>query len=112
MPTCFVMQPFDKGTFDKRYVDVFEPAIAEAGLDAYRVDKDPAASIPIKDIEDGIRAAELCFAEITIDNPNVWFELGYAIAVNKDVVLICSTERKSRFPFDIQHRAVIIYNTE
>jgi len=106
------MQPFDKGIFDKRYADVFEPAIAEAGLEAYRVDRDPGASIPIKEIEDGIRAAELCFAEITTDNPNVWFELGYAIAVNKDVVLVCSSERKSRFPFDIQHRQVVVYSTE
>ncbi|MFI5167751.1 MAG: hypothetical protein ACHQQS_14125 [Thermoanaerobaculales bacterium] len=112
MGTCFVMQPFDRGTFDKRYVDVFEPAIREAGLDPYRVDRDPEASIPIKEIEDGIRAAEVCFAEITTDNPNVWFELGYAIAVGKDVALVCSEQRKSTFPFDVQHRAIITYKTE
>jgi len=112
MPTCFVIQPFDKSTFDKRYADVFEPAISEAGLEAYRVDRDPAVSIPIREIEDGIRAADVCFAEITTDNPNVWFELGYAIALNKDVVLVCSNERKSRFPFDIQHRSIVTYTTE
>jgi hypothetical protein len=106
------MQPFDRGIFDKRYADVIEPAIRNAGLEPYRVDRDPAASIPIKDIEEGIRAAEICLAEITIDNPNVWFELGYAIAVDKDVVLVCSDERKERFPFDIQHRAIITYKTE
>jgi len=77
------MQPFDEAVFDKRYADVFEPAIQEAGLEPYRVDRDPGVSIPIQDIEDGIRTAELCFAEITTDNPNVWFELGYAIAVGK-----------------------------
>jgi hypothetical protein len=112
MSTCFVIQPFDRGIFDKRYEDVFKPAIKEAGLDPYRVDEDPAASIPIDDIEHGIRRSELCFAEITTDNPNVWFELGYAIAAGKEVVLIRSAERKSRFPFDIQHRKVIVYKTE
>lgn len=112
MPTCFVMQPFDRAMFDKRYTDVFEPAIREAGLEPYRVDRDPAASIPIREIEDGIRAAEVCFAEISTDNPNVWFELGYAIALGQDVVLVCSDQRTSRFPFDIQHRAIITYQTE
>lgn len=112
MPTCFVIQPFDRATYDKRYGDVFEPAIREAGLEPYRVDRDPATSIPIRDIEEGIRAAEVCFAEISTDNPNVWFELGYAIAVGKDVVLVCSDQRTSRFPFDVQHRAIITYKTE
>jgi Nucleoside 2-deoxyribosyltransferase len=112
MPSCFVIQPFDRATYDKRDSDVFEPAIQEAGLEPYRVDRDPATSIPIRDIEDGIRAAEVCFAEISTDNPNVWFELGYAIALGKDVVLVCSDQRASRFPFDVQHRAIITYRTE
>jgi hypothetical protein len=59
---------------------VFKPAIEEAGLEPYRVDRDPSVSIPINDIEKGIRDAAVCFADITLDNPNVWFELGYALA--------------------------------
>ena len=109
METCFVMQPFDGDVYDKRYEDVFSPAIIEAGLKPYRVDRDPGVSVPIDDIEAGIRNAQICFAEITTDNPNVWFELGYAIAAAKEVVLICSEDRKSRFPFDVQHRTIIKY---
>ena len=37
MSTCFVMQPFDGGPFDRRYKDVFAPAIKAAGLEPYRV---------------------------------------------------------------------------
>ena len=112
MSRCFVMQPFDGGVFDKRYDDIFVPAIQDAGLDPYRVDRDPSVSIPIEDIETGIRDAKLCLAEITTDNPNVWFELGFAIAVPKEVILVCSAERKSKFPFDVQHRSIIQYKTE
>ncbi len=111
MPTCFIMQPFDGDKFDKRYEEIFKPAITDAGLDPYRVDKDPGVSIPIADIEQGIKDSQLCFAEITEDNPNVWFELGYAIACNKEVVLVCSKERKTKFPFDVQHRTIIHYET-
>ena len=109
METCFVMQPFDGDVYDKRYNDVFAPAIREADLDPYRVDKDPRVSIPINEIETGIRNAQICFAEITTDNPNVWFELGFAIAASKEVVLVCSEDRKSDFPFDVQHRSIIKY---
>lgn len=112
MPRCFVIQPFDGGIFDKRYNDVFEPAIKKAGLEPYRVDRDPSVSIPIVEIERGIKDSEICLAEITSDNPNVWFELGYAIAVQKEVVLICSSERIAKFPFDVQHRNIIKYTNE
>ena len=63
MNSCFVMQPFDGGVFDKRYDDVFSPAIDDAGLKPYRVDRDPSVSIPIDEIESGIRRSELCLAE-------------------------------------------------
>lgn len=111
MGKCFVIQPFDGGTFDKRYDEVFAPAIKKADLVPYRVDRDPSVSIPIVEIEKGIQDSDICLAEITTDNPNVWFELGYAIAVQKEVVLVCSNERKTRFPFDVQHRNIIKYNT-
>jgi nucleoside 2-deoxyribosyltransferase len=112
MGKCFVIQPFDRGRYDKRYEDVFAPAIREAGLEPYRVDRDPSVSIPIEDIEAGIESCEACLAEISTDNPNVWFELGYAIASRREVVLVCSEERASHFPFDVQHRSVIKYSTE
>ncbi|WP_298222662.1 hypothetical protein [Acidocella sp.] len=112
MPYCFVIQPFDGGRFDKRFDDVFKPAIEEAELEAYRIDKDPSVSIPINEIESGIRGASVCFADITLDNPNVWFELGYALASDKEICLICSEERKTQFPFDVQHRNIIKYNVD
>jgi hypothetical protein len=112
MAKCFVIQPFDGDKFDKRYKDIYAPAIIAAGLEPYRVDQDPGVVIPIEEIESGIRNSELCFAEITLDNPNVWYELGFSFAAKKDVVLICSEERESRFPFDVQHRSIIKYKTD
>jgi hypothetical protein len=96
----------------KRYDDVFAPAVEKAGLTPYRVDRDPGTTIPIEDIEAGIAGCQIAFADISTDNPNVWFELGYAIARQKDVILVCSDERTTPFPFDVQHRTVIKYKTE
>lgn len=112
MSLCFVIQPFDNGCFDKRYEDVFAPAIQAAGFEPYRVDRDPAAAIPIENIEEGIRRADACLADISTNNPNVWFELGFAIAVSKPVILVCEHQPDRRFPFDVQHRSIILYKTE
>src|SRR5277367_4896306 len=113
MGRCFVIQPFDKGAYDKRYEDVIVPAIVDAGLEDYRVDRDPASQVLIESVEDGIRSSEACIAEITTDNPNVWYELGFAIANQTPLVMICnSKERTGPFPFDVRHRAIITYAPE
>ena len=112
-PICFVIQPFDQGKkFDKRYEDAFEPALAQAGFTAYRVDKDPNAEVLIDAIEEGIRRAAICLADVTNNNPNVWYELGFAYAAGKPVILTCCDERQGSLPFDIQHRKVIQYKSE
>lgn len=111
MERCFVIQPFDGAEFDQRFDSVLAPAIQAAGLEPYRVDRDPKVSIPIQDIEAQIRSARICLADISLDNPNVWFEVGFAIAADKDVVLICSEVRQTKFPFDVQHRNIIRYKT-
>ena len=110
MARCFVIQPFDRGgPYDKRYRDVLTPAIQEAGLDPYRVDQDPGVTIIIDDIEKGIREAEVCLADITTNNPNIWFEVGFALANGKRIVLICADPRPEPYPFDIRHRNIINY---
>jgi hypothetical protein len=109
MPTCFVIQPFDSGKFDKRYNDIYKPAIIAAGLEPYRVDFDHSVSVPIEAIEKGIKQAALCLADISADNPNVWYELGFAFASERPVVMVCSDDRKGKYPFDIQHRTIIPY---
>lgn len=109
---CFVIQPFDGGKFDKRYDDVYKPAIMAAGLDAYRVDADDLAQVPIDTIEEKIQAATVCVADITLNNPNVWYEVGYAYASNKTVILVCSDERTEDYPFDVRNRNILNYKTE
>jgi nucleoside 2-deoxyribosyltransferase len=112
MPKCFVIQPFDGADFDRRYDETVRPAIERAGFEPQRIDRDPRATIVIVDIERAIRAADACIADITLDNPNVWYELGFAIACNKPVVLLANEKKRKQFPFDIQHRSVLRYRTD
>lgn len=82
---------------------------------SYRVDKDNSATVLIQAIEENIKRAAVCLADITTDNPNVWYELGFALASRRPVVMVCGDERQregKKFPFDIQHRAIVPYKTE
>ncbi len=105
---CCVFQPFDKGDFDKRFDDVLVPAIEAADMEPYRVDRDAGSVIPVDTLHREIRAATACVADITTRNPNVMYELGFAIAAGKDVVVI-SGPNSERYPFDIQHRGILSY---
>ena len=61
MSTCLVIQPFDEGkAYGKRYADAFAPAIVDARLEPYRVDRDPSVMIPITDIQRGIDDSVAC----------------------------------------------------
>ena len=106
---CCVFQPFDNGgDFDKRFDDVLTPAIEATDLESYRVDRDLGAAIPVDTLHKEIKSATVCVADITTRNPNVMYELGYAIAAGKDVVIIAGPSIE-KYPFDIQHRGILSY---
>jgi nucleoside 2-deoxyribosyltransferase len=109
---CCVFQPFDKGPYDKRFDDTIAPAIKSAGLEPYRVDRDDSAIIPIETLHEEIRSATICLADIGTRNPNVMYELGFAIASGKDVIMICSDQFSEKYPYDIQHRGIIVYASD
>lgn len=63
-------------------------------------------------IEERIRDATLVIAEISVDHSNVWFELGYAMALEKPVIMLCDNMyRNGKFPFNISHRNVLVYRS-
>lgn len=107
--TCFVVMPFSPpiGTY---YSLVFEPAIRKAGLTPARADSEIFGTGKIIDqIWKGITEAKVLVAELTTRNPNVFYELGLAHALNKPVVLVAGKEED--VPFDLRHIRVIYYDT-
>ena len=108
---CCVFQIFDDGgAYDQRYDQVILPAIKAADLEPYRVDRDTSAEIPIDTLHEEIRRSAVCLADITLNNPNVWYELGFAVASDQPIVMICKKGRT--LPFDTHHRSTIFYTQE
>src|SRR5207248_1658691 len=106
--SCFVMQPFG-GTLGGYYESVFKPAIEQAGLTAVRADAEIFGTGKIMDqIWRGIRTAKVLVAELTSKNPNVFYELGLAHALEKPVILVSSNQED--VPFYLRHIRVILYD--
>ena len=108
---CFVIMPFSK-PYNERFEDTYKPGIEAAGLRAYRVDEDRTARQPIVSIHKEIEAAHVCFAEISTDKPNVWYELGYARAQRKELVLVCEKSRATALPFDLDRMRILFHSSE
>jgi hypothetical protein len=106
--SCFVMMPFAAPLGDY-YAKIYKPAIEKAGLRAVRADADIFGTGKIIDqVWTGINAAKVLVAQLTSRNPNVFYELGLAHALEKPVVLVSSNEED--IPFDLRHIRVIYYD--
>jgi hypothetical protein len=106
--SCFVMMPFAE-PIGGYYKLIYEPAITKAGLRSVRADDDIFGTGKIMDqVWNGIHAAKVLVAELTGRNPNVFYELGLAHALNKPVVLVSASQ--ADVPFDLHHIRVIYYD--
>jgi nucleoside 2-deoxyribosyltransferase len=106
---CFVMMPFSE-VYDRIYRDLIVPAIEDAGLSAVRADEIRATGFIMEQIRAAIQQSRLCIADITDRNPNVLYEVGFAEAMRKSVILMASD--LSQLPFDVSSQRVLSYSTD
>jgi hypothetical protein len=106
-PQVFVAMQFGQ-PFDTLYQEVINPGGRALGLDVIRIDEMARPGIIFEDIKRQIAEAKIVIAEITAPNQNVFYELGYAHALNKPTILLA--QRGKDLPFDIQSYRVIFYD--
>ncbi len=104
---AFVLMPFDK-SFNDVYRLGIQEAAKEVGVKAERLDDQIFDSNMLDKIYKEIEKADLIIADMTERNPNVFYEVGYADA-RKKLVLLLTNDAKD-IPFDFLHRPHIIYN--
>ncbi|MBP6899707.1 MAG: DUF4071 domain-containing protein [Burkholderiaceae bacterium] len=84
-------QPID---FNRVYAEYLKPGLEAAGLEVFRADEEPAAGDIRSDMFQELLIADLVVADLTIDNPNVWYELGVRHALRSRGVLLVSGPRE------------------
>lgn len=101
----FVLMPF-LNEFDHIYVGI-EETCEQLEIQCSRVDKQPYYGQIIDRIQKQIKEADIIIADMTGQNPNVFYETGFAHALNKDVIHL--TQNSSDIPFDVMHIPHIVY---
>ncbi len=103
---CFVLMPFAP-KYTEVYAEVYRPVCASNGLDCWRVDEISRPGSITRDIVEGIVDAEVIIADLTSQNPNVFYELGISHAVGQQTIM--TTQSLADVPFDIRSYRVLVY---
>jgi hypothetical protein len=105
-PNVFVLMPFSKDLEDVYYLGIAETA-KKLGCSCERIDEIEFVGDIVEKIRDSIMNSRIIIAELSLANPNVYYELGYAHALNKPTILI--SNNVSFAPFDVRGYNHIIY---
>jgi hypothetical protein len=79
-----------------------------AGCQCIRADQISRSTEITTDISDHIQRSRFLIADLTDSNPNVFYEVGFSLALEKDVILLLQEGFKA--PFDIQGIRYIRYS--
>lgn len=106
---CFVIMPFAED-FDDVYGAIkqaVESAMPSSSGRCFRLDEARPAGRITDRLLGELRSATICIADITGTKPNVMWELGFAMALGKPVIVV--TQSLSDLPFDIRDMQTIEY---
>jgi hypothetical protein len=103
---CFVRMPF-RNELRPIYDDHIRKAIQEVNLECQRGDDIFSNTAIVEDIWKSINEARTIIADLTGKNPNVFYEVGIAHTLGKDVILI--TQSIDDVPFDLRYLRCIQY---
>lgn len=117
-PHAFVVMPFGKkqgfdGTlidFNVIYQDLIKPALEDAGFEPFRADEETTTGDILTDMFQELLLADLAICDLSIDNANVYYELGIRHAFRKRGVVHIQAGR-AYMPFDIFNVRTIPYHT-
>jgi hypothetical protein len=105
-PFVFVLMPF-RDEFKDVYEVGIKQACSDAGAYCERVDEQMFEERIVERIYNQIAKADVVVADMTGQNPNVFYEVGYAHALAKRTILL--TQKAADIPFDLKHYPHIIY---
>ena len=105
---AFVVMQFTE-EFNSLYTEVIAPTCERFGFTVVRGDDIYNNGLIIEDISRSIRESAVIIADITPDNPNVFYEVGFAHGIGKPTVLLAE-RRRLPLPFDVHGFRTVFYD--
>src|SRR5258705_6416453 len=100
---AFVAMPFgvkENIDFNRVYDELIRPALEGAGFEVFRADEEMRPGEIRKDMFQELLLADLVVVDLSIDNPNVWYELGvrHGLRSRGEIQIQC---KRDYMPFDL-----------
>ena len=116
-PHAFVIMPFGKKKgadgspydFNAIYTQLIKPTLEGAGFESFRADEEASSGDILTDMFQELLLADLCLVDMSIDNANVFYELGIRHAFRKRGMVHIQAGR-AYMPFDIFNVRTIPYH--
>lgn len=108
-PLVFMVMPFGNEDMNELYENFVEPALSKNGYACVRGDDIFGSQVIVDDVVSQIQNARVIVADLSGHNPNVCYEVGYAHALEKPVLLM--SQSIEDIPFDLRHRRILPYST-
>jgi len=108
IPRIFIIMPFTPELDDVYHLGIRE-VVAKVGGSCERADEMQHVGGVVEKIYDSIKGADIIIAELTAANPNVYYEVGFAHALGKPVILL--TRNIQNTPFDLRVYNHVIYSS-
>lgn len=105
-----VLTPFDAA--GQRVHDTVSRALSELGIVVFRLDAVDTGAIWANAITDAIRSADFLVADLSHQNPNVIYEIGFAHALRKPTFILMSSDSKASLPSDLAGYQYIVYDAD
>jgi len=105
----FMLMPF-RDQFNRIFVEHIKPKIEQLGLRIMK-SNDIFSTHPImEDVWEYLCKSRIVIADVTNRNPNVFYELGIAHTLGKEVIII--TQNEADIPFDLRHLRYFKYSDD
>jgi hypothetical protein len=105
-PRAFVVMQFS-APYNDVYSEVIKTVCDGEGVDVTRIDEAAGPGLIIQDINRTIRESKIIIADISPVNANVFYEVGFAHALNKPTILLA--EKGTKLPFDVSPFRTLFY---
>jgi len=105
----FMLMPF-RPNFERIYEEHIKTTLNELHLRSMKADDIFSTGPIIEDVWEYINKARIIVSDVTGRNPNVFYELGIAHTIGKDVIIIAQNE--DDIPFDLRHLRYFTYSDD
>jgi hypothetical protein len=106
---CFVAMPYGEDWFESVKQTILNAGKAKRFDCVVSLDMSTAGQI-VEQIWQQLRRAEVVVADLTNGNPNVYYEVGLAHALGKEIIFI--TQDQNELPFDLSKSRCIRYEED